>query len=262
MNSSPSTQPDTVIEVRDLVKTYGAGDSAVHALAGVSLKIQRGDFVTIMGSSGSGKSTLMNILGCLDVPTSGSYFLDGVDAASLSQGALADLRNRKIGFIFQSFNLLRRTSAARNVEVPLAYAGVSRRERRKRAIKALESVGLGGRENHLPNELSGGQMQRVAVARALVTDPAMVLADEATGNLDSKSTDDVIRLLEDLNAAGRTIVWITHEEEVARHAKRRVLLVDGLIKVDERIAPVEGPPPLWKPRPKTDLDIAIPVEVA
>jgi putative ABC transport system ATP-binding protein len=261
MSKSTGT-PDIVIEVRDVVKTYGAGDSAVHALAGVSMVIERGDFVTIMGSSGSGKSTLMNILGCLDVPTSGHYFLDGVDAASLREGALADLRNAKIGFIFQSFNLLKRTSAARNVEVPLAYAGVSRRERRRRAVKALESVGLSGRENHLPNELSGGQMQRVAVARALVTDPAMVLADEATGNLDSKSTEDVIHLLEDLNAAGRTIVWITHEEEVARHAKRRIVLVDGLIKTDERLTPVDSPPPLWRPRPKTDLDIPAPVAVA
>lgn len=244
---------DTVIEVHDLVKTYGSGDSAVHALAGVNLKIDRGDFVTIMGSSGSGKSTLMNILGCLDVPTSGQYFLDGVDAATLSQGALADLRNRKIGFIFQSFNLLKRTSAVRNVEVPLAYGGVGRRERRKRAIAALKSVGLAGREDHQPNELSGGQMQRVAVARALVTDPAMVLADEATGNLDSKSTDDVIKLLEDLNHAGRTIVWITHEDEVARHAKRKVVLVDGRISSDERRVPVDAPPPLWQPRPLADL---------
>jgi putative ABC transport system ATP-binding protein len=237
---------DPVIEVVDVVKTYGHGDAAVHALAGVSLTIERGDFVTIMGSSGSGKSTLMNILGCLDVPTSGTYRLDGTDVASLSEGQLADLRNRKIGFIFQSFNLLRRTSAVRNVEVPLAYAGVGFRERRRRAIAALESVGLAGREDHEPNELSGGQMQRVAVARALVTDPAMVLADEATGNLDSKSTDDVIRLLEELNAKGRTIVWITHEDEVAAHAKRRIVLVDGSISSDRRVAPVEGPPPRYR----------------
>jgi putative ABC transport system ATP-binding protein len=239
---------DVVIEVRDLVKTYGAGDAAVHALSGVSLLIERGDFVTIMGSSGSGKSTLMNILGCLDVPTSGTYLLDGVNAATLSESALSDLRNTKIGFIFQSFNLLKRTSAARNVEVPLAYAGITRRERRQRALRALASVGLAGREDHLPNELSGGQMQRVAIARALVTDPAMVLADEATGNLDSKSTEDVIALLEDLNAAGRTIVWITHEDAVASHAKRRIVLVDGRIATDERIAPVSGPPPKWRQR--------------
>ena len=163
MSTTEMLGPDTVIDVRDLVKTYGEGDAAVHALAGINLTIKRGDFVTIMGSSGSGKSTLMNILGCLDVPTSGTYLLDGVDAASLSEGALADLRNAKIGFIFQSFNLLRRTSAVRNVEVPLAYAGLSRRDRRKRAMAALASVGLAGREDHRPNELSGGQMQRVAV---------------------------------------------------------------------------------------------------
>lgn len=248
MTTAEMLEPDTVIEVKDLVKTYGVGDAAVHALAGVNINIKRGDFVTIMGSSGSGKSTLMNILGCLDIPTSGQYLLDGVDAATLSEGALADLRNEKIGFIFQSFNLLKRTSAVRNVEVPLAYAGFSRRDRRTRAMAALASVGLAGREEHLPNELSGGQMQRVAVARALVTNPAMVLADEATGNLDSKSTEDVIRLMEDLNVAGRTIVWITHEEEVARHSKRRIFLVDGRVSIDERIVPVDANPPLWAPR--------------
>jgi putative ABC transport system ATP-binding protein len=247
-NSTGGHAKDVVIEVVDLVKTYGEGESAVHALAGVSVVIERGDFVTIMGSSGSGKSTLMNILGCLDVPTSGTYKLDGVDSASMNESQLADLRNAKIGFIFQSFNLLRRTSAVRNVEVPLAYAGVGRRERRKRALAALASVGLAGRGEHQPNELSGGQMQRVAVARALVTDPAIVMADEATGNLDSKSTADVIALLEDLNAAGRTIVWITHEEEVAMHSKRRIMLVDGKILTDERVAAVHENPPLMAQR--------------
>jgi putative ABC transport system ATP-binding protein len=247
-NSTGGQAKDVVIEVVDLVKTYGEGESAVHALAGVSVVIERGDFVTIMGSSGSGKSTLMNILGCLDVPTSGTYKLDGVDSASMNESQLADLRNAKIGFIFQSFNLLRRTSAVRNVEVPLAYAGVGRRERRKRALAALASVGLAGRGEHQPNELSGGQMQRVAVARALVTDPAIVMADEATGNLDSKSTADVIALLEDLNAAGRTIVWITHEEEVAMHSKRRIMLVDGKILTDERVAAVHEDPPLMAQR--------------
>jgi putative ABC transport system ATP-binding protein len=247
-NLTGGQENDVVIEVIDLVKTYGEGESAVHALAGVSLVIERGDFVTIMGSSGSGKSTLMNILGCLDVPTSGTYKLDGVDSASMNESQLADLRNAKIGFIFQSFNLLRRTSAVRNVEVPLAYAGVGRRERRKRALAALASVGLAERGDHQPNELSGGQMQRVAVARALVTDPAIVMADEATGNLDSKSTADVIALLEDLNAAGRTIVWITHEEEVAMHSKRRIMLVDGKILTDERVAAVHEDPPLMAQR--------------
>jgi putative ABC transport system ATP-binding protein len=241
---------DIVIECRDLRKTYGVGDAAVHALDGVTLTIERGDFVSIMGSSGSGKSTLMNILGCLDVPTSGTYRLDGIDVSTMSERALSSLRNEKIGFIFQSFNLLKRTSSFRNVEVPLAYAGVSRRERRKRAYASLASVGLQGKEENLPSQLSGGQIQRVAVARALVTNPAMVLADEATGNLDSKSTEDVIALIEDLNANGRTIVWITHEDEVARHAKRRIVLVDGKIKSDERQGPVGGPPPLWKARPE------------
>jgi putative ABC transport system ATP-binding protein len=242
------TAPDYVIEIDDVRKTYGEGDASVHALDGVSISIERGDFVSIMGSSGSGKSTLMNIIGSLDVPTSGTYKLDGVDIAELSENQLADFRNQKVGFIFQSFNLLRRTSAVRNVEVPLAYAGVGMRERRKRALEALAKVGLESRADHQPNELSGGQMQRVAVARALVTDPAIVLADEATGNLDSKSTADVIALLEDLNNQGRTIVWITHEDEVAAHAKRRIVLKDGRIATDERKADVSGPPPLWNKR--------------
>jgi putative ABC transport system ATP-binding protein len=242
------TTPDYVIEIDDVRKTYGEGDAAVHALDGVSISIERGDFVSIMGSSGSGKSTLMNIIGSLDVPTSGTYKLDGVDIAELSENQLADFRNQKVGFIFQSFNLLRRTSAVRNVEVPLAYAGVGMRDRRKRALEALAKVGLEARADHQPNELSGGQMQRVAVARALVTDPAIVLADEATGNLDSKSTADVIALLEDLNTQGRTIVWITHEDEVAAHAKRRIVLKDGRIATDERKADVSGPPPMWNKR--------------
>ncbi len=245
---SPTSASDTVIEVHDLWKTYGVGETTVHALKGVSLTVARGDFVTIMGSSGSGKSTLMNILGCLDVPTSGTYRLDGVDVASLSEGRLAELRNRSIGFIFQSFNLLKKTSALRNVEVPLVYAGVARSERRRRSMAALASVGLANRAENGPAQLSGGQQQRVAVARALVTDPAMVLADEPTGNLDSASTADVIHLMEELNMKGRTIVWITHEEEVARHSKRRLVLVDGQIVVDERAAGVGDPPPLYRPR--------------
>ncbi len=239
---------DNVIEVHDVWKTYGTGEATVHALKGVSLTVERGDFVTIMGSSGSGKSTLMNILGCLDVPTSGTYKLDDVDVASLSESPLAELRNRSIGFIFQSFNLLKKTSAVRNVEVPLVYAGVGRSERRKRSLAALASVGLAKRAESGPSQLSGGQQQRVAVARALVTDPAMVLADEPTGNLDSASTADVIHLLEELNVKGRTIVWITHEDEVAAHAKRRLVLVDGQIATDERAAGVADAPPLYRPR--------------
>jgi putative ABC transport system ATP-binding protein len=240
--------PKNVIEIVGVSKIYGEGDSEVRALDNVSLTIEEGDFVTIMGSSGSGKSTLMNILGCLDVPTFGVYRLDGIDVSTVSEHELADLRNSRIGFIFQSFNLLRRTSAVRNVEVPLAYAGVPRRERRAKALKALEAVGLGQRADHQPSQLSGGQMQRVAVARALVTDPAMVLADEPTGNLDSQSTADVIRLLEELNAQGRTIVWITHEDEVAAHAKRRIVLVDGKIRSDERVVGARELPPRFVPR--------------
>jgi putative ABC transport system ATP-binding protein len=242
-----SNEPvNNVIEIINVSKIYGEEDSEVRALDNISLTIAEGDFVTIMGSSGSGKSTLMNILGCLDVPTMGTYRLDGIDVATLKENDLADLRNTRIGFIFQSFNLLRRTSAVRNVEVPLAYAGVPRRERRSLAIKALTAVGLGQRADHQPSQLSGGQMQRVAVARALVTNPAMVLADEPTGNLDSASTADVIRLLEELNAEGRTIVWITHEDEVARHSKRRIVLVDGKIKSDERVVGVRDLPPMYE----------------
>ncbi len=223
-----------VLEVQDLVKTYGEGETAVHALAGVSLVVEPGDYVAIMGSSGSGKSTLMNILGCLDVPTSGTYRLDGVDVSELNESQLALVRNRRIGFVFQSFNLIARTSALANVELPLAYAGVGRAERRERALAALDMVGLANRAEHDPNQLSGGQQQRVAVARALVTAPALVLADEPTGNLDSRSTKDVLSILDGLNAQGRTIVLITHEDEVAAHAHRTIRLVDGQIVTDER----------------------------
>ena len=245
--------PVPILAVRRLVKTYGHGDAAVHALAGpvddqgveqgVDLTIYQGDFVAIMGSSGSGKSTLMNILGCLDAPTSGRYLLDGIDVGYLDEHQLSLVRNRKIGFIFQSFNLVPRTTALAQVELPLAYAGVKASERRRRAMAALTLVGLEDRADHRPNELSGGQQQRVAVARALVTSPAMLLADEPTGNLDSRSTDDVLAIVDRLNAAGRTVVLITHEDEVARHAKRVVRLVDGRVKSDVRQAPVAGPPP-------------------
>ena len=245
--------PVPVISVQRLVKSYGVGEAAVHALAGpldeegrpqgVNLNIQEGDFVAIMGSSGSGKSTLMNILGCLDAPTSGRYLLDGIDVGGLDEHQLSLVRNRKIGFIFQSFNLVPRTTAVAQVELPLAYAGVKAAERRRRAMAALSLVGLADRADHRPNELSGGQQQRVAVARALVTAPAMLLADEPTGNLDTRSTDDVLAIVDRLNASGRTVVLITHEDEVARHAKRVVRLVDGRVKADVRQAPVVGPPP-------------------
>jgi putative ABC transport system ATP-binding protein len=232
-----------VLDVRAATKRYGEGDMAVHALRGVSLRVERGDYVMIMGASGSGKSTLMNILGCLDIPTEGRYLLDGTDVGSLEERQLSVLRNRKIGFIFQSFNLIPRMSALANVELPLAYGGVKPAERRRRALAALDQVGLAERVGHEPNELSGGQQQRVAVARALVTAPALLLADEPTGNLDSRSTADVLGILDRLSMSGRTIALITHEDEVAAHAKRVVRLVDGQIIEDRRQAPVDGPPP-------------------
>ena len=205
----------TVLDVRDVTKVYGEGGTAVHALRGVSLAVEQGDYVAIMGASGSGKSTLMNILGCLDVPTAGRYLLDGMDVSTLDDRQLALVRNRQIGFVFQSFNLIPRTTALANVELPLAYAGVKAAERRRRALAALDLVGLADRAEHEPNELSGGQQQRVAVARALVTAPALLLADEPTGNLDTRSTADVLEVLDGLSAAGRTIVLITHEHDVA-----------------------------------------------
>ncbi|HET9653945.1 MAG TPA: ABC transporter ATP-binding protein [Kineosporiaceae bacterium] len=232
-----------VVELRGVMKTYGSGDTTVHAVAGVDLVLERGDFVAVMGASGSGKSTLMNIIGCLDVPSRGRYRLDGVDTRRLDERRQAMIRNRKIGFVFQSFNLIARTSALANVELPLAYAGVKGAERRERAVAALQRVGLGDRMGHVPSQLSGGQQQRVAIARAIVTEPVLLLADEPTGALDSHSTAEVLGLFDELNAGGRTILVITHEEEVADHAKRVLRMRDGLIVSDERAAPVWGPPP-------------------
>jgi putative ABC transport system ATP-binding protein len=221
-----------VLDVRDVCKVYGAGETAVRALDGVTLQVGRGEYVAIMGSSGSGKSTLMNILGCLDVPSSGRYLLDGVDVSSLGDSQLALVRNRLIGFVFQSFNLIPRTSAVANVALPLAYSGMRAAERRRRAMFALDVVGLADRAEHEPNQLSGGQQQRVAVARALVTEPALLLADEPTGNLDSHATEDVLAVLDDLHAVGRTIVLITHEEEVGARADRLIRLLDGRVTTD------------------------------
>jgi putative ABC transport system ATP-binding protein len=226
-----------VIDIRDVRRTYQVtAEIAVHALDGVSLEIARGEHVAIMGASGSGKSTLMNILGCLDSPTAGEYRLDGIDVRDYDEDDLSDLRNRKIGFVFQAFNLVPRTSALANVELPLAYAGVPRKVRRQMATDALRAVGMGDRVDHLPSELSGGQQQRVAVARAIVTNPSLILADEPTGNLDSHSTADVLDIFERLNAEGRTVVLITHEDEVARRAQRVVRMADGLIVADSLVA--------------------------
>ncbi|WP_040588981.1 ABC transporter ATP-binding protein [Sciscionella marina] len=219
-----------VIEVRGLRKVYGSGPTAVHALRGVDLSVTQGSYVAIMGASGSGKSTLLNVLGCLDTPSAGRYRLDGIDVRQFNENQLALVRNRKIGFVFQSFHLLARASALSNVELPLVYAGLRGARRRRRALAALELVGLSDRAGHRPNELSGGQQQRVAIARALVTGPAMLLADEPTGNLDSTSSDEVLTILDRLHDAGKTIVLITHETDVAARAQRTVHLLDGTIQ--------------------------------
>ena len=232
---SHDSRSPVVIELDDVAKIYRTGAIEVAALRGVDLRIRRGEYVAVLGPSGSGKSTLMNILGCLDVPSRGSYLLEGEDVAMMSEAALAEVRNRHIGFVFQQFNLLGRMSAWRNVELPLVYAGVPRSERRDRALEALARVGLADRSDHRPGELSGGQQQRVAVARALVTEPSLILADEPSGNLDSESTADVLGLFDDLATSGRTIVLITHEHDVAERAHRRIRVRDGAIVADERV---------------------------
>lgn len=223
-----------MIELNDIVKTYQMGRVEVQAVRGLSCRIEKGEMVAIMGPSGCGKSTLMNIMGCLDIPTSGSYFLDGAEVSRLSDSQLADIRNKKIGFVFQSFNLLRRTSALANVELPLLYG--NRRDSGKLALEALEKVGMGPRAAHKPTELSGGEQQRVAIARALVNNPSILLADEPTGNLDSKSSQDIISILEELNRQdGITVVVVTHEQEIAAHTQRIIFLRDGRI-VNEQSA--------------------------
>jgi len=225
-----------VIEIKDLTKVYKMGDFEVRALNGVNLTVNEGEFVAIMGPSGSGKSTLMNIVGCLDRPTAGTYLLDKVDVSRLDRDERAVIRNAKIGFVFQSFNLLARTSAVENTELPLLYGefGWSREQRRKAALEALHRVGLQGREQNQPSQLSGGQQQRVAIARALVTDPAIVLADEPTGNLDSRTSEEIMGIFQALNDEGKTIVLITHEPDIAEHAKRIVHVRDGIIQQDQR----------------------------
>ncbi|MEX2486463.1 MAG: ABC transporter ATP-binding protein [Nitriliruptoraceae bacterium] len=230
--SGPALATQPVIQVDRVRKIYGQGAAEVRALDGVSVRIAPGEYVAIMGASGSGKSTLMHVLGCLDVPTSGRYLLDGIDVSRLNEAQQAIVRNRKIGFVFQSFNLVSRTSALANVEMPLTYAGVNRRERHRRAQAALRQVGLADRAGHKPNELSGGQQQRVAIARALVTSPTLILADEPTGNLDSTATADILNILDRFHRLGRTIVLITHEDDVAARATRTIRLLDGRVLSD------------------------------
>jgi putative ABC transport system ATP-binding protein len=225
-----------LIETNDITKVYAMGDVEVHALRGVSLRVEKGELLSIMGPSGSGKSTMMNMLGCLDQPTAGTYYLAGVNVGQLSDNALADIRNRKIGFVFQTFNLLPRTTALQNVELPLIYRGFGGRERRRQATEALEMVGLGDRLHHRPNELSGGQQQRVAIARALVSQPEVILADEPTGNLDSRSGAEIVAIFQRLNTeTGITVVFVTHDPDIAQHTRRVIRLMDGKIVLDESI---------------------------
>ncbi|HEU5079297.1 MAG TPA: ABC transporter ATP-binding protein [Opitutaceae bacterium] len=229
------TPGELVIEIDGVTKLYRMGSETIHALRGVALKIHRNEYLAVMGPSGSGKSTLMNMLGCLDTPTAGHYEFNRKSVAHMSDDELADIRNREIGFVFQTFNLLPRSTALHNVELPLIYAGVRAHERREKALRALENVGLANRIHHKPNELSGGQRQRVAIARALVNSPSIILADEPTGNLDSKTGVEIMALFEDLYAQGNTLIVVTHEEDIARHARRIVRLRDGLIESDERV---------------------------
>ena len=232
---APEKAARALIDLHEITKVYQMGSQEVHALAGVTLNIKKGEYVAIMGPSGSGKSTLMNMLGCLDTPTSGDYFLNDQNVSEMTDDELATVRNREIGFVFQTFNLLPRVTCVQNAELPLIYAGMSRRDRRERAREALTSVGLGDRLDHKPSELSGGQRQRVAVARALVTRPSILLADEPTGNLDTKTGEDIMRLFESLYRQGNTLLVVTHEEDIAEHARRVIRLRDGLIERDEPV---------------------------
>jgi putative ABC transport system ATP-binding protein len=227
------TPENSVLYLEEIQKIYKMGTELVYALRGVTVGVSKGEYVAIMGPSGSGKSTLMNIIGCLDTPTSGNYFFNKLNVAGMDDNDLAEIRNREIGFVFQTFNLLARSDSLHNVELPLIYAGVGKEERRERAMQALEHVSLADRAGHKPNELSGGQRQRVAIARALVTRPSIILADEPTGNLDSKTGEDIMRLFADLHDQGNTLLVVTHEEDVARHAERIVRIKDGLVERDE-----------------------------
>ena len=230
---------DIVIDIENITKHYVMGEETVHALRGVTMKIHRNEYLAIMGPSGSGKSTLMNMLGCLDTPSSGRYEFNGKDVSAMDGDELADIRNREIGFVFQTFNLLPRSTSLKNVELPLIYAGIDPETREERAAQALRDVGLGERLHHKPNELSGGQRQRVAIARALVNDTSIILADEPTGNLDSKTGEEIMALLENLYQRGNTIILVTHEPDIASHARRTVFLRDGLIESDQLAKPAE-----------------------
>ena len=242
------------IQIDHLVKTYMLGEVEVHALRGVTLDIRRGEFVAIMGASGSGKSTFMNILGCLDKPTKGTYVLDGIDVSGLTRDELARIRNSKLGFVFQGFNLLSRTSAIENVELPLLYGTSSIKDREERAVKALNMVGLGDRVHHYPNQLSGGQQQRVAIARALVNDPSIVLADEPTGNLDSRTSVEVMGIFQELNEKGITIILVTHEPDIAQFAKRHIIFRDGKIKSDRANAAPKLAAEVIRELPEVDVE--------
>ena len=235
-NGNPPSTNGATLALRDVVKTYVMGADTVHALRGVSLDIQKNEYVAVMGPSGSGKSTLMNVIGCLDVPTSGTYALEGQMVATMSEYQLADIRNQRIGFVFQTFNLIPRSNIFHNVELPLIYAGVAKSKRRERVEIAIERVGLANRIKHKPNELSGGQRQRVAIARALVGNPSIILADEPTGNLDSKTGDEIMALLDELHAAGQTIILVTHEDYIAEHAHRIIRLRDGVVESDQAVS--------------------------
>ncbi|MCK6542622.1 ABC transporter ATP-binding protein [bacterium] len=224
-----------MIDIRNITKRYQIGTEEVHALRGVSLQIKKNDYIALMGPSGSGKSTMMNVIGCLDTPTSGEYLFEGQDVAQMNDDQLAEIRNRKIGFVFQNFNLIPRSDVFHNVELPMIYAGHAPAERKRLTIEAIEKVGLGARMKHKPNELSGGQRQRVAIARALVNNPSIILADEPTGNLDSKTGEEIMQVFEQLHKAGNTIILVTHEEDIASHAHRVVRLKDGVVETDEAI---------------------------